>query len=220
MDNILIQNSIMLIRRLKEAYYNKEYFEDIKKINFPFVKQKIKKLPNSLPIIQNAKDNSNNKENKNAKDIDNKNNNAIKDKNDKNNKDNKDNIDNIKEYKKENNKSKIRENIINKDNKNDNKNENKNDNNNQENIDEKNDNNKSNKKICENKCDNWIKDLTIGQKNDIKGLLYSKYGRTFSKYKTRKRNLSINNENKFEYIKKDLFNLKMKTLPAPLLITP
>ena len=209
MDNILIQNSLMLIRRLKEAYYNKEYFENIKKINFPFVMQKIKKLPNSLPIIQNAKDNNNNKENQNTKDEDNNDNNGNKDKNDKNNKDN---IDNIKEHKKENNQNKIRENFNNKDN--------LNDNNNQVNIDDKNDNKKINKKICENQSDNGIEDLTLGLKNDRKSLLYSKYGRTFSKIKTRKRNLSINNENKFEYIKKDLFNLNMKTLPAPLLITP
>ena len=192
MDNVLIQNSIMLIRRLKETYYNKEYFEDIKKINFPFVKQKLNKLPNPLPIIKNAKDN-NNIENNN-KDIDN------KDKNDKNNK------DNTKEYKKENSKNKIKENINNKDNK--------------DNIVDKKDINKNNKKICENQSDNGIKNITIGQKIDKKNLLISKYGRTFSKYKTRKRNLSINNENKYEYIKRDLFNLKMKTLPAPLLMTP
>jgi len=192
MDNVLIQNSIMLIRRLKETYYNKEYFEDIKKINFPFVKQKLNKLPNPLPIIKNAKDN-NNIENNN-KDIDN------KDKNDKNNK------DNTKEYKKENSKNKIKENINNKDNK--------------DNIVDKKDINKNNKKIYENQSDNGIKNITIGQKIDKKNLLISKYGRTFSKYKTRKRNLSINNENKYEYIKRDLFNLKMKTLPAPLLMTP
>ena len=192
MDNVLIQNSIMLIRRLKETYYNKEYFEDIKKINFPFVKQKLNKLPNPLPIIKNAKDN-NNIENNN-KDIHN------KDKNDKNNK------DNTKEYKKENSKNKIKENINNKDNK--------------DNIVDKKDINKNNKKIYENQSDNGIKNITIGQKIDKKNLLISKYGRTFSKYKTRKRNLSINNENKYEYIKRDLFNLKMKTLPAPLLMTP
>ena len=175
-DNILIQNSIMLIRRLKEAYYNKEFFEDIKKINFPLFKQKIKKLPNSLPIIQNAKDNNNNKENKNNKDTDNKDNNGNKDKNDNNDKNDKDNNDNIKEHNKENSQNKIRENINNKDN--------MNDNNIQVNIDDKNDCKKINKKICENQSDNGIEDLTLGLKKDRKSLLYSKYGRTFSKIKS------------------------------------
>ena len=208
MDNILIKNSIMLIRRLKEVYYNKEYFEDIKKINFPFVKQKVNKFHNTLPMIQKEKDAKNKKEIMNYKDIDS---NANKDKNGKLNKDNN---DNIKEHIKENNQNKNLGNIINKfkDNKNDNKNK--------ENIDDEKENNKNNKKICENQNDNGIKELAIDQKNDKKSLLYLKYGRSFSKYKTRTRNLSINNATKFEYLNKDLFNLKMKTLPAPILITP
>ena len=75
--------------------------------------------------------------------------------------------------------------------------------------------NKENKDIKE-----IAKDINCNIKNRIKNICISRDNIPKIKNRNKIKNLNNTAINKFEFIKKDLFNVKMKTLPTPMLITP
>ena len=79
-------------------------------------------------------------------------------------------------------------------------------------------NNKENKELKELK--DISKSINMNIKNRIRNLCISRDGIPSVKTKNKTKNLNNTAINKFEFKKKELLNLNMKTLPTPILITP
>ena len=62
--------------------------------------------------------------------------------------------------------------------------------------------------------------MNINNKNRIRNICISREGIPKTKFKNKTKNLNNTAISKFQFLKKDLFNLNMKTLSTPFLITP
>ena len=203
MDNVIVQNNIVIMNKFSGDIFSKENLEDKnnKKYNFPFVSTGSKEFHNTLPIISiNEKENS--KEIKELYKIIRINKEKIKDIC-------KDNINNKENFKEKNNDNDKEVNQNNKDNKDNNIGNNK-DTHNKNKINE---NNENKNNIDEKEVNNNIK-------NKIMSLYGKRSGTSLSKSKKKIKNLNNTVVNRFELIKKDIINLKRKTLEVPILMTP